>query len=374
MRKIKAYYSLAGVLCFLFLVFTINQAIGQTSVPMAKIVDQTQKKSSEKEVSVNVRVTDPTTLVAGSVDIKLWGVEGIDVNSAVFNLKARNILEKKIGGEKVLCTVKKKGPGKVVKAQCINKNEEDLSLFLLQQGYVSADRQEIYGSIYEQPYLNAESQAQQNEKGAWSLDDDEKKSPADVQSQNFIRGSLILMAVFILALGALSFHIMRGFRRVVDIQNQSIELAARERSLRDREKQIIAAMLNAEIRSNISKTEAYLTIYEEILQDFKVMGKAPKYKKSGDIIQKQPALDRSVFDGNTSKLDLLGSSVASDVIHYYARIKTNPDYIEIDPEESEEDVRKMIETAISNAKKMNKLSDELLGSFINNRLIQNVQF
>ena len=283
-------------------------------------------------------------------------------------------MEKKVSGGQVLCTIKRVNSDKSVSAQCINSAEEDLSLFLLQRGYASINRDEITGTVFEGPYVRAQDQAQENNRGAWNLDGSGQRTEADIQSENFMYGSLGLMAVFVLALAAISLHIMRGFRRVTDLQNKSIELAAKERSLRQKEREIIASMLHAEIRSNISKVEAYLTIYEETLQDFADPDRPPKYQKTGDILQRQPALDRSVFDGNTSKLDLLGSEVASDIIHYYARIKTNPDYIEIKPETPPEEVRRIIEQSINHAKKLNALSDKLLGTFINHRLIQNVQF
>ena len=74
------------------------------------------------------------------------------------------MLEKKIAGQAVTCTVKSfigdQITGGNAKAQCVNYAEEDLSLFLLQQGYVSVNRTEIYGSLYEAPYIQAELQAQ----------------------------------------------------------------------------------------------------------------------------------------------------------------------------------------------------------------------
>ncbi len=322
-----------------------------------------------QEISINARVLDSNTLISGKTKISLWGIDKIDTQSAIFHLNIRQALEKKIGGRNILCVVKNKIDDGLVKAQCMNSKEEDLSLFLLRQGYASADRKEIYRSIYEAPYIDAEKRAQIDENGIWGG----LGSSGEKQSKNFLMGSLLLVIVFILALVAISLHLMRGFSRVVDIQNQSIDLAAKERVLKDKEKYIIASMLDAEIRSNKAKIDAYITIYEETLLRLNDTGKALEYQKTGDIVQKQPSLSRSVFDGNTDKLDLLGSRLASNIIHYYARIKTSPDYIEIKTDTPQDEAREIIESVIDNAKKIGYISDKLTESFMQHALIKRLE-
>ncbi len=330
---------------------------------------QVNPEEISKEISINARVLDSTTLLSGKTKISLWGVEKIDTKSPVFSLKIRQALEDKIGGRNILCVVKSKVGEDIVKAQCINSKEEDLSMFLLHEGYASADRKEIYKSIYEIPYLNAEQSAQASNNGVWGGAEDSGYK----QSKKFLMGSLILIIVFVLALVFLSFHLMRGFSRVVDIQNQSIDLAAKERALKDKEKYIIASMIDAEIRSNKAKIKAFLTIYEETLRGLSDSGKALEYQKTGDIVQKQPVLSRSVFDGNTGKLDLLGSRLSSSIIHYYARIKTSPDYIEIKPDTTLNESREIIESVIENANKLSEVSDRLTDSFVQHALIKKLE-
>lgn len=324
---------------------------------------------SDKEISLNARVMDSSTLMAGKTKISLWGIEKIEDDSAIFHLKIRQALENTIADKKILCAIKSKISTNYVKAQCVNGNEEDLSLFLLNQGYASADRNEIYRTIYEAPYLNAEENAQINGNGIWGND----KHIANSQGKNFLTGVFLLIIIFILSIGAISFYIMRGFSRVVDLQNQTADLAVKERIIKEKEKYIIAAILDAEIRSNKAKIEAYIIIYEEILLGFSESERALEYQKTGDIVQKQPALNRSVFDGNTNKLDLLGPRLASSIIHYYARIKTTPEYTEIKPDLSQSDAKKIIENVISNAKKLDKISDKLTESFIQHALIKNLE-
>jgi len=323
---------------------------------------------TSKTIRFQARAADADELVSGKYTVKLWGVERIEGNSALFKLKSRTALENKIGNRPVQCHVKSR-KGQVLSAQCENAGEEDLSLFMIQQGYVSVDRAAIYGSLFEAPYLKAEIHAQEMKRGIWSPASDEGFESDQPLGQGVIIGAVILLFVLVVALGAISVFIMRGFHNVVDVQHQTIDIASRERSLRKKEKYVIASMLDAEIKTNKNKIEAYLTIYEEMLEDFKDVAIEPKYKKSGDIVQKQPALSRSVFDGNTDKLDLLGHDMASTVIHYYARIKTIPDYVTLEPETPIDVAKTVITQAVENAQKLDHISSTLLERFVKTALI-----
>ena len=74
-------------------------------------------------------------------------------------------------------------------------------------------------------------------------------------------------------------------------------------------------------------------------------------------------MDRAVFDRNTDKLDMLGDGFVSDVIHFYARIKTKPDYVNLEPELPLDDAIALVEEGLNNAKRMNKISDQLIEAF-----------
>ncbi len=361
MKHISKYIMIRFFGLFISVFFIAGHSVGQN-------IESVQEPYGN--VAYDVHVVDSITLISDGTEISLWGIEKILKDASVFHLKVRGILENKIGDQKVTCISKDSDDKGVIKAQCVNSKEEDLSLFLIQQGYASADRASIYGSIYEKPYLNAEEEARLGGRGAWA--DDVVLSSGDSQSQNFMMGAFFLMAVFVLALCSLGFYIMRGFGRVVDIQNQSIDLATKERSLKDKEKYIIASMIDAEIKANKVKIEAYLVVYDEVSKRLDDQGIMPTYKKTGEIIQKQPALDRSVFDGNTHKLDSFDPRFVSDIIHYYARIKTVPDYVEITPEIPQDEVIQIVSTVVENANKLNDISDRLLGQFVEYSLVKHI--
>ena len=236
---------------------------------------------------------------------------------------------------------------------------------MLQKGYVTADRSTIYGSVYEEPYLKAENAAQARGYGVWAVGDGYSSASGGKQTKSFMLGTFFLVAVFILALIVLGFFVMRGFGRVIDVQNRTLDLAIRERSLKEKEKLVVASMIYSEIKENKSKIEAYLVVYEEMLREISDETKAFAYQKTGEVIQKQPALGRVVFDANTDKVDLFGEELASNLVHYYARIKTNPDYIEIAPDASVKEVQGIMLTVVANAKKIDGISVALLEKISN---------
>ena len=77
----------------------------------------------------------------------------------------------------------------------------------------------------------------------------------------------------------------------------------------------------------------------------------------------QPGLERSVFDRNADKLQNLGNELSSQVIHFYARIKTKPDYVNLEPSMPLEDVVKTVEESLAQAKRLDEVVTELIGAF-----------
>ncbi|MCB1681153.1 MAG: thermonuclease family protein [Rhodospirillales bacterium] len=328
-----------------------------------------QEQSKESVVEIKARPVDAKTLVSGPYKISLWGVDSVSTGNAIFELGARSVLEEKIDQKPIECTIKSRNQNDIV-AQCVNSEEQDLSLFMLQQGYVVVNREVVYGSIYENPYIEAEKNSQKQRRGLWSLNNQQESGGGFEGGQRLIIGGVIFIAIVLAALAGITLFIMRGFRNVVEVQNQSMDLASKERLLREKEKFVVASMIDAEVRTNKTKIEAYLLMYDELLKDLKDKTREPKYRKSGDIIQKQPALSRAVFDGNTSKLDLLGQHTASDIIHYYARIKTVPDYVELEPDAPLAEAIGIVEGAVDAARKIDVISDKLLDKFAAMLLVQ----
>lgn len=307
------------------------------------------------------RAVDSTGLMAGKTFIKLWGVDPIEGMSARFMVESRTALDDAIGFAKVRCQLKKRVED-FIYAQCTNNADVDLGLFILQQGYGVVSRSDVYGTVFEGPYIQAESEAKRQQVGVWSKEVG-SGSAKDEDGSFVLLLSAFLLLCILAAFAALTLAIMRGFKKVTDAQQQNTEMIVRERALRNKEREIFATMLDSEIKNNKSKIDAYLVVYEEMLHDLRDLDRTPKYKKAGDIVQAQPALDRSVFDRNTDKLDILGDRLSSEVIHFYARIKNKPDFINLEPEMSLEDVIATVDKAYKTAILLNQISDKLIDLF-----------
>ena len=88
-----------------------------------------------------------------------------------------------------------------------------------------------------------------------------------------------------------------------------------------------------------------------------------KYGNSTGSTVCPSALSRSIFDRNTEKLDVLGTELSSEVIHFYARIKTNAEYTNLDPDMALIDAVAIVERALKNAHRLDNIADRLIDSF-----------
>jgi len=343
---------------FRFSSFAIFIAVLMTVFPL--YAQNASDSSKPRIFSAQMRAVDAGSMVAGKTKIVLWGVRSLDNLPVMLAEKGRIALDDAIGNAEVQCELKARFEDYLL-SQCVNDQDQDLGLMMLQEGFVSVDRGLVYNSIFEEPYLQAEKMAKKKEVGIWTSD--------QVAEQNSLDGSwlitlaVILFVVILTAFGVLSLIIMRGFQKVIDAQNRNIDILGRERQLKNKERAVVASMLDSEIKANKSKIEAYLVVYEEMLSDMRNPHRQPKYKKAGDIVQTQPALERAVFDRNTDKLDILGDRLSSEVIHFYARIKTKPDYLNLEPDMSLEEATALVENGIQSAKRMDKIADQLIDSF-----------
>lgn len=330
------------------LVITPAPAQENTAAPQANVFQTSAK------------VLDTNLLLAGEQKFALWGLN--DSMPLPPRLKARawNALEDLTAQGPLTCEILGRD-GALAEAQCTNTQNIDIGLRIIQEGFASVDREDVIGSALEDPYIEAEKNARQRELGMWSYGEDAQSSEAGGHT-TFV--AVLMFFVFLLvAFGILSALIMKGFQRVIDAQAENVDIMNRERRIRDKERMIIAMLLDSELKANKSKIEAYLVVYEEMLRSMKAPDREAKYKSAGDIVQKQPILDRVVFDRNTDKLDVLGRKLASSLVHFYARIKTEPEYINLEPDLPEKDAIAIVEKALDNARNLNNMAEDLLKSF-----------
>ena len=316
------------------------------------------QQDKQQSFSSKMRAVSEDSAVAGKTSVVFWGIEAVEGSNVQLKLKARTMLDNVMSNEAVSCTLKDRS-AEALTAQCVSHDDIDLGLFMLQNGYVVVDRSAIYGTVFEQPYLEAEREAQNNQLGLWNTDLQKSKNGGSL----LLSLGFVLLVLVVIAFVALSIFIMRGFQKVIDAQQQNMDFAAKERVLKDKERQIFATMMDSEIKANKSKIEAYMTVYDEMLRSLQDPDKTPKYQTAGDLVQEQPALSRSVFDRNTDKLDVLGDRLSSDVVHFYARIKSKAEYVNLEPDMPIDQAIEIIEKALSGAKRLNKISDRIIDAF-----------
>lgn len=313
----------------------------------------------QKTYKLKMRAVSEVAAVSGKTKIILWGISETGIANPTLKLHAQVALDNKIGKNDVRCTLKQRTSEAII-AQCINAQDLDLGLFMLQNGYAVVDRSAIYGTVFEMPYIEAEQDAQSKKIGVWSED---QKATSGTSGNLMLTLGFILFVLIVGAFSALSIFIMRGFQKIIDAQNKNMDMANKERALKEKEREIFANMLDAEIKANKSKIEAYIIVYDEMLSSLQNPESPPRYQTVGDIVQKQPALSRAIFDKNTDKLDFVGNELSSEIIHFYARIKTNAEYVNLEPDMPLEEAQEIVEAALKNAKRLDKASDRIIDNF-----------
>ncbi len=331
---------------FIIIVFNLNSAYSQNKNKNNTI------SSTPKRIIRPMSPLDPITLNAEGIKIRLWGVKMARTIETPIELQALDFIEKKIGSEPVSCkieTIKNKTPY----ARCTTHTNEDLALALLQAGYVITDRYQTYNSSFASSYDAAQNLAKEKRTGIW-------KFAIKGNTENLIPDwlapympSLVpLSLVFgpIIGLTLIAAATRRGFNKILKRQLMEFkESRQKEEALFRREKLVLAAALEGELEENKVKLEAFLTIYQNILDELSNSTITPKYKKGGDLLHKHPAMNRTVFEGSINKLSALDMNTASSLSKLYANIYSEPEYETITPNTPLDDVKNKIKQTIRQA-------------------------
>ncbi len=315
-----------------------------------------------EEFAASATAVDAQTLLTDRYVVKLWGIEAAEIFGTPLKLQARTVLDDMIAGGAVKCRVMS-WSGKQPVAQCATSGESDIALAMLQQGFAVVDRPAVLGSVFQDPYFKAERSAKEAGAGAWRNIWQGGGSASISQDKYFPLMLIALGAVPLLGFACMALVGVRGFRRLAETQVQQMGLfLQREDKLRDREKFVMAAILEAELNSNRVKIEAFLVVYQDLMKGLRDTSRQPKYRQTGEIIHEQPMLSRTVFDGNTQKLDLLGPKLAGEIASLYASIQPNPNYITLEPDMPVETAAHKVEQIMSAAQAMQKPMDHILAA------------
>lgn len=176
---------------------------------------------------------------------------------------------------------------------------------------------------------------------------------------------LTIITIFIIILSTIilssfSYASIKKLNHIIDLQRQSLNLSKRESKLQQQEIHVILRMLVAELQTNQSKLEAYITIYQETLSDLNNTQKEPRYRKLGDMIQMQPSLRRDVYVKNTHKLKFLGDDLAARLVQFYTGLCEDPEYKDIEPDDDITEIKTLVKTVLENGHSMNEALEDLL--------------
>lgn len=350
---------------------------------MMALLPLSARAQNQSQVMLSSVYVDSGLILSGQQNddthtrITLWGATQFPDGTAAADLSARMALEDMIPNRAVNCSIKEwSADRQSALAQCVNANEKDIALGLIEQGYALADKRTITGTLFESVYRDAETRARKGNMGLWSSVNAvsaSNQSPAAIRAQNqtpfqltedlaYILIGLMVAGPFVgmLIVALITYG---GFRRLISLQKYQMAMAQKkDRAMREREKFIVAASLEGEINTNRAKLEAFIIIYEELLKNLRDPSKEPKYQKGGDIIHEKPALSRNVYDSNLDKLDLLGHQIVSDLTGLYTLIEPNPDYKTIEPDTPIDDVIDFVNKIIRDAEIMLDPMDRVSGA------------
>ncbi|MEZ5919530.1 MAG: hypothetical protein R3D66_06465 [Alphaproteobacteria bacterium] len=229
-RAVIVFLSLFFV-CFVadISAFAQQQEVSADIAPLAQEIPQERTSSEKRIFETKLRAANAFTVMAGDRGFHLWGVEAIEGMGAGFKTRARVALENIIAGAPAQCEVKDVR-GKAIFVQCVSANDLDLGLFMLQQGYVIADRSSVYGTVFESAYLQAEDQARQQALGVWSAPKNERAAHEAGSTSLWFGLGLAFLLSAIVVFAVLAVMILRGFEAISKVQSQNMDILSKERN------------------------------------------------------------------------------------------------------------------------------------------------
>lgn len=308
----------------------------------------------EKKLAQPIHIIDAAHIKQNDTVYHLWGTELPPTNTLRTDTLAEKSLRQLIGRDSLTCFVYAQGA--MPSAQCFNEKSTDISESIISKGFTLANRMQIVGTDYEVPYLNAQKRAQNASLGLWTVDTTVVDNFALLQESSRVV-TLLLFAIFVVLVIVIIVATLiskRSMDRVYLTLNQTIQVITKEASIRRKEQEMVGVMLNAELKTNQSKIEAFLVIYKDLLKTLNDQYADHKYRRTGEVVRTAPALDRFIFDANVDKLEALDSDLAPLVIDFYGRIETNPDYNNLEPDMSHETAVSIVEEAVKKAQSLSQ--------------------
>lgn len=163
---------------------------------------------------------------------------------------------------------------------------------------------------------------------------------------------LIPMIIVIVGLIAITVMMLIGFSRMTKLQRDQLQrLGQDEKSLRQKEKLVLASAFSSELTENKIKCETFVTIYTELLRNLRDMETRAPYEDTGDFIHQHPPLSRVIFDQNVDKISIFGAKLAGDLTNVYGAIRSEPQYFTLEATMPRAAAIRIVEMVIDDAQK-----------------------
>lgn len=316
------------------------------------------RAQNSQSFTVPATAVNADTLKTPEGEVHLWGVEALEISGTSVAVLARTLMDDLIGGNPVRCRVRQR-KGDRIFAQCLNAEESDLALLMLQNGYAVVDRSAVRDTVQESVYRPAENRARQMRKGAWAFASPASQNLKDVMGQYMqlmIYGMGGLGAVLLLMLLIIAWVLNAGVRGISRQQEElRRDMARRQEAATRRERSLVASAIESELKTNRDRIEAFILIYGDMLKTLKDRNRRPKYMDSGEVIHRYPALSRAAFDANRDRMDALDENLMQKIAAHYAHVRAETDYFTLEPHTPREQAIHVTENAIKEAE--NLLSD-----------------
>lgn len=302
-------------------------------------------------------VIDPVTLRAEGATLHLWGVQAARTIETQIELKAVDALERLIGRENIDCKIMIWSVTEPV-VRCTARTNEDLGLFLLQNGYAVVNRAQTYNTVFASAYLEAQDSARLARRGIWKIvADSNQESFIPKWLEPYMSTFALIGIIFGPLIGLLTtgFLMKRSLTRILDHQVEEFEAGRKkDRALLVRERLVLNSLLEGELLENQSRIDAFLVVYRDMLRDLNNPEEVPQYQQTGELIHRHPSLSRAIFEANMNKLSLLDLKIAGEISKLYAGVHSDPEYVTLEPSTPLADAVAHIEAAIAEAEELQK--------------------
>lgn len=124
----------------------------------------------------------------------------------------------------------------------------------------------------------------------------------------------------------------------------------------------LAERLMTEAVENKNKTDAFISIYGELVQKLRHIEQAASYQETGDFIHRHVPLTRAVYDAHRGEWHVLGQALEQELHYLYERISPDSVYDELTRDTPRGQALQAVEAIIEEAQTLSGHLDSVIRS------------